>query len=87
MIEFSLLFVEESNQVLLVGEGFPAHGVSWTVPFPRSSPSVASASEKRKSGRSTGSSYKAMAQIQHRMSSNLTVLNSNSWPHPTPTRV
>ena len=63
MIEFSLLFMEESNQVLLVGEGFSAHGVSWTVPFPRSSPSVASASEKRKSGISTGSSSKAMAQI------------------------
>lgn len=53
MTEFSLLFMKESNQGLLVGEGSSAHGVLWTLPFPRSSPSVASASEKRKSGSST----------------------------------
>lgn len=70
--------MEESNQGLLVGEGSSAHGVLWTLPFPGSLPSVVSTSEKRKSGRSTGSSYKAMAQIQHHMSSDLTVLNSNS---------
>lgn len=65
MIEVYLLFMEESNQVLLVGGGSSAHSGWWTLwlcPPLHPHHQLHPASEKAKQSGGSTASYKAMAQ-------------------------